>query len=793
MFSDQSTILSSELKPAADSPPAAPLSPSPSPLKKILLLAAIVVAVLVFIAAIFFAVKKLTAPKIAPVENPGTNATSSNPIIIPTVLPDLNSSTMATTTNATSSFSLLAIEYLSFADFYKAPDDTITSKVNDYKLPLNIKIDVMNYYDVSRKLSLDSALNDLNRQGFALLDNPWVREAPDFYSVYSSLDTKQLPLLVTSDFLIYYYQNILKKIFKDVEEKVFYDNLWDINKELYTAAKTRYEKHLAAIGNINDSILEGERLETAFFAVALELLKPTPEQLVGNNSAVGMEAFTAAEAERFYFITPPYLRDDVLAEVKLIRGATGQLKSPVMLYHRDYREFFVPSDYKYKAKLNNFYLTTAWLNSVFPLNYRSQNCPTCLLDASDWRINLIAASFIALDFSELPDLKNKWARIYKIMSFFKGLREDLDYVHYRDFLSAVFGKDYKIEELFGDANKNAAANLEKLRVQALAHDFAEISGALSKTDVTLKPYLGFKLLAESYWPNNYIFSHLTFPALGAFKGTTTLSTNITACPVKNVLSRCNGFALDAVNLIYPIANSNYFAENTNYIGYSHAVSDLQAEMVKNNIWHFNNYWANLSLIKALLTMPKENLPIFARSSAWQDKSLMTAAAAWINLQLPLDKFSTTQAVNSSGLNNTARWNENSYVEPNLQLINELLANASMLTQMFSALQLDAEVRVALRDVKNFSGSLEEMKAIVEKELAGEELNAADNEAIANFTKQLKTEAVPVKEKQLVLKLPSLKNELKEDLSRLKLLIIVHQVGENKVFSVGPVWDYQESW
>lgn len=792
MFSEPTTIISSEPNALGSAPAATPPPASSSPFRRLILIGALVLGTLVLAAAIFFAVKKLTAPKIALVDDSAKTATTTAEASSTATLPNLNIPANATTTNATSSFSNLAIEYLSFADFYKAPDNSITPKINDYKLPLNIKIDVMNYYDVSRKLNLDPALSSLNNNGFATIDNPWPQEAADFYSLYAALGNKQLPLLITSDFMIYYYQNILKKTFKDVEENVFYDNLWDINKELYNVAKTRYEARLAAIGNINDSVLEGERLEMAFFAVSLELLKPTAAQLDGSQASTGEVIFTAADADRFYFITPPYLKEDVLAEVNLIRGAKLKAKSPVMLYNRDYTGFAVPSEYKTNAKLNNFYLTTAWLNSVFPLNYRGKDCPACLLDTADWRINMTAASFIAKDFSELPGLKNKWARIYKVMSFFKGLREDLDYVHYRDSLSAVFGSDYKIEELFDDANKDAAANLEKMRAKALSYDFPEIAGALSKTDASLKPGLGFKLLAESYWPNNYIFSHLTAPAVGTFIASTTQNNNITFCPGKGgAFNRCNGFALDVVNLVYPVGSNNYFEENTDYAGYGRAVSGLQTELADNNIWHVNNYWTNLSLIKALLAINKENLPLYARSSAWQDKSLRTAAGVWINLQLPPDKFSIVASVKNSGLNNASRWSENSYVEPNLNLINELLANAAMLTQMFSALQLDVEVRLALQDIKNFSSSLEDIKSIVQKELTGGELNAADNETIADFTKQLRTEAALAKEKQLAIKLPQQKTVLKEDLSRLKLLLIVHQEADNKVFSVGPVWDYQE--
>ena len=760
-----------------------------------IIIAAAILGVLLLIAGAFFAVQKYlasraTQPTSEPASEPALTGTASELASTTSSLAHLGGTETATTTVATSSFSNLAIEYLSFSDFYKAPDNSISPRINDYKLPLDIKIDVMNYYDVSRKLNIDPALAGLSQQGFATIDNPWPKEAADFYAAYSMLDSKQLPLLITSDFMIYSYQNVLKKAFKDVEENVFYDNLWEIDKELYDVAKGRYEARLASIGNVNDSILEGERLETVFFAVALELLKPTKEQLAAQSAGTA-GAFTAADADRFYFVTPSYLKDEVAAEVKLIREAKLKQKSPVMLYTRDYTEFTVPADYKVNAKLNNFYMATAWLNSNFPLQYRGKDCPACLLDAADWRISMTAASFIAKDFSELPDIKNKWARIYKVMSFFKGLRDDLSYVQYRDSLKELFGEGYKIDELFADGNKDASANLEKLRAKLLKYDFAEIAGAFSKSDASMKPRLGFKLLAEPYWPNNYIFSRLTSPAVGAFTATTTQGNDITFCFDRKSYTRCNGFALDVVNLVYPIASNNYFESNTRYAGYSKAVTGLQSSLAKGNIWHMSNYWTSLSLMKSLLTMEKGNMPLFARSSAWQDKSLRTAAGAWINLQLPMDKISAVSlTTQSSAINSAARWNENSYVEPNINLINELIADTSMLSQMFAALQLDLEVRVASQDIKDLMNGLEDMKAIATKELSGEELSASDNEAIADFAKQFKTETA--KEKQFSIKLPQQKTSLKEDLSRLKLLLIVHQEGDNKVFSVGPVWDYRES-
>lgn len=709
----------------------------------------------------------------------------------PGVLPDFTLSGVASSTGETVSFSDLVIEYLSFADFYKSPDNNITGNIIDYKLPLNIKLDILNYPDVSRKLNLDPGLDNLNNNGFVLIDNPWEKEAPDFYSIYDNLESKQISPLITSDFIIYYYQNILKKVFKDIEENVFYNNLWSINKDLYLAAKNRYEARLAAIGDVNDSVLEGERLEMAYFAVSLELLKPTINQIAQKGVLADNGQFASAEADQFYFVLPPYLRDDVLREEKLIREANAKAKSPVLLYLQDYKNFIVPAEYGTNAKLNNFYLTTKWLNSVFPLNYRDQNCPECLLDKEDWRINFIAATLISNDAANLPDLKNKWARIYKVISFFKGLREDLDYIHYRDSLVSVFGNNYDVTQLFDDKNKFAAANLEKLKTKLLTYKMLEIQGAYNINSQTDRSRVGFKMLVEPYWPNDFLFDKLSVPNVSNYLGKTPSAGNNTSCFLNSSLQRCNGIALDIVNLVSSVTGNNYFLENTNYLNYNREADKLRLELNKNKIWQNNNYWSTLSFIKAFLNINKTNQPLLAKSSAWQTKSLNTAEAAWVNLQLPLEKFSVNQIFRGVGLTNYSSWGDNAYVEPNLDLINELQANNTMISKMLTALQLDKEVSQAFQGLNSVDHNFNALKKVIIKELQGENLNQDDKDVIVDFAKQLKITQTPPINKQLIIPFPTKGISLKANLNNLKLLVLIHQVGDGKVISVGPVWDYSE--
>ncbi len=690
------------------------------------------------------------------------------------------------------SFSDVPVEYMSFHDFYTAPDYKIETKFNDYALPLNVKIDVLNYYALSRKLNLDPGLDGLSQEGFAIIDNPWQKESPDFYSIYGNLEGKQIPSLVTSDFIIYYYQTILKQIFKDIEENIFYNNLWAINKDLYNSAKNRYEARLASIGDINDSILEGERLETAFFAVSLELLKPTVDQVSKKDAAASPDKFSFTDGSKYSFTTPPYLKDDVARELKLIRDAREKTKSPVMLYSRDYKDFVVPEDYKNNAKLNNFYLAKKWLNSVFSLNYKDKNCPNCLVDEADWRLGMIASGFIATDFSDSADLKNKWARIYKVMSFFDPLREDLSYLFYRDSLKSLFGDKYDVSLLFDDKNPEAKNNLLKFRNKLNGIELPQFLGAIDKSDSNINYRRGFKVLSENYSLNDYIFNYLSYPKVDTYLSTSTKPDNITACAYKSQTRRCNGVALDIINLIKPISESSFFAENANYSGYEKAADYLSSKLKKDLVWQNVNYWSNLYILSTYLNAPKSNLPLFSRSTAWSSQNLDTAVGAWVNMQIPVDKFKVNDFSKSQGLDNFSKYIDNSYVEPNLDLINELIAHGEMIKKMLNALQIDKEVPSVKNSLESLNANLLGLRDLVSKELKGQKFDDTDREMISNFTKQLVIDnKVPV-QKQLIINFPNTKKSLKEDLSRLKLMVLIHQDGDDRVISVGPVWNYKES-
>jgi|WetSurMetagenome_2_1015567.scaffolds.fasta_scaffold01167_5 hypothetical protein len=749
----------------------------------------------VVIILIFLAIRILNAPKNNPMpkENiPQATSTVENTAPILPSSGGTNSGVAAASSTATE----LAAEKINFGDHYQPAKEDFKATTANFILPFNVKTDVINYYDVNRKINLDAGLAGLNNDGFAILNNPFPTEANNFYNTYDLLDSKSVPTIITGDFLIYYYQNSLKLAYKNIESSIFYDNLWEVSKGLYRTANERYQVDLAQKGVVDDIALEGARLEVAYFATALSLLAPTDDQLSREGGLSETAGFNPAEAEQFSFQLPAYLTNDVGAELKLIRAGKETAKSPVLLYNRDYRNFIVPDAYKNNARLHNFYLASRWLNSVFPLNYKDKFCSDCLLDQDDWRINMLAAFLISGDLAADQDLKNRWAKIYKIQSFFSGLRGDLSYLDYQNILAENFaGK--KINEVLNGTQDEIDKILAKLQKEILQMNFVPIEGGLDKTATATKPMLGLKMLVDSYSPDNYIFSELTYPKVGIFSGSLGGEKNAVSCQLPDLegVYRCSGLADDVMNLIHSLnrKSDSYFANNTLYAGY-----DAQAEKLRRqladfsvNSWHNNNYWVNLDIAEKFLSAPaKEKLPLM-NSTAWQKKDLQMAITAWANGGLSADIFAPHDDQAASRLNQTSAespYSSYKYIEPNLALSRELVANAAMINEVLSLLGSSDGQNTVSDDLKNLQKNLQSAEVIIKKELQAEDLSDDDYIFINNFTRQFSVKETGNK----ILTLPSSHGiKIMENLTGVKYLVFVRQAGDKKLLVVGPIFNYEE--
>ena len=683
-------------------------------------------------------------------------------------------------------------EDLTFGHFYQKEEDDFKSTIESFDLPINIKVEAANYYDVSRKINLDAQVENINNKGFVILDNQFPVQ-DDFFAMYRFLLAKEIPIVVTTDFLFYYYQNTLKQVFKEIEKNAFYENVWDINKRLFIIALTRYKKRSSEVGLVNDPILEASRLEAAYLAVALKLLAPTEEQINRKANFSDESKFNPQEADFFSFEMPDYLQEDVDKEVGLIRKAGDITKSPVMLYEKDYKFFNVPDNYKNNAKLNNFYLTLKWLNSVFPLYYKSESCLDCSLDHDDWLINIAAAGYIAKDLFDNQDIKNQWAIIYKFISFFSGLRQDLTYLHYHYALLDLFGESYAIEDIFSSQNIEREEDLSLIQKKIADFRFSAMEGSFNRNNELFKPDIGMRILQESYWPNDYIFSQLTGIDMQSKEELENENKNITACEDKmgHFTYRCLGFGLDIINLLDSFTGgSDYFINNTNYHNYHARVNELREQIDKFNIYTWNNniYWVTLDIIKSLLNYKRSSLPVFTRTDSWQQtKAVNTALGAWVNLHLPEDSNVNYFEQKGSNLGMYSECNPYNYIEPNIDFIQELIAKNNMLINMLAALRVTESTHAASTELKELNNKLQTVLSISKKELSNEQINNEDCKSINDLISHYLVE----KKGDKTFTINFANKNLTESIEGVKLLVVVYKNGDKKIMAVGPVFNYKE--
>ena len=680
-------------------------------------------------------------------------------------------------------------EVLTFGHFYEKQKNEFVASLDSYELPINVKTDIINYYDISRKINIDKYVQDFNNYGFSVMENNLGSNTNNFFDVYRTIIKKDIPLVITNDFIFYIYQNELKQVFKEIEKNAFYDTVWNINKELYDIALARYKNYKSEVGIANDPILEALRLEVSYFAVALSLLTPEYQQINHKANFIDDSKFNEQEADVYYFKMPNDIKIQVYKEIKLIRESSKKNKSPIFLYQKDYNEFKVPLNYKKNAKLNNFYLTIKWLNSVFPLYYKNEGCKNCLLDYDDWAINLAGANFIAKDLYSNQELKNQWAIVYKFISFFSGLRADLTYLHYYRTMQELFGDDYDIEEIFSFNNQNRNNDLIMIQKKLADIKFLKIEGTMDRESEMIQPILGMRMLQESYWPNSYILKSLTGDEMGATKKSNEV---ITQCFIKGKNNfRCAGFGMDIINILDKISVKNStFIENTSYKYYDEKVENLRKKINDFDIFTWNNniYWSTLDVGKTLLNYDNNKYPVFIKEDTWKIKrDYNTFLGAWVNLHLPADQLVNYSEKSGGNLGIYKNCNMNNYIEPNIGLLNEMIAKNTMLIKILSALKVDKQTNIVSIKLKELNKKIKKIIEIEKKELSGKDINIDD----CRFINDIASHYIVENNAEKSFKINFNKKVLTESIDGIKLLSVIYNKNNKKIMAIGPIFNYRE--
>jgi hypothetical protein len=727
----------------------------------------------------------LLAPKIEPKVISQVTPTTS----LPSTLTGDETNNNQTTQDETN----IKGENVTFGAFYKPLSEPLKLAASGVKLPLDVKSQVSNYYDTARKINLDPIVNNLNQDGFGTIVSPFTTVNNDFFGTYAEISQRSIPSLVTGDFLVYYYQNSLKQIYKDIESSFFYENIWRLTNDLYTTANGRYQERRQKVGVASDPLLEAERLEAAYFAGGLALLKPDSSQINSTEDINDSTKFKPSEARQFDFSIPSYLSDDLTNELALINAAKVTTKSPVLLYQRNYQEFKVPNEYTVSAKLHNFYLASRWYSSLFPLYFKDSTCPTCLLDREDWLINQTAAHLIANDLSASQSLKNDWAKIYKVISYFSGLRSELTYLHYQNVRTELFPKA-SLDEVFGTGSFD---RLIKLRDKLATLEFKTVEGAYSRQSATDKPILGMRLLQTAYWPSESFYDQLTFANVGNHNHPVTAAgvrnSYLTGCQgAKDSIYRCRGLGYDVLApVLEKLPTSTFITSNTDYAKYNSQLVVIRKQLAdfKAVDWHNNNFWSTLNLASALAN---EKLTIFPYDNTvhWSERRVGSALASLTNLTLPADTWQVARDKASDGLEVSGDLTILNYIEPDARLADELVANTKMLFDSLVALGV---VKDNDAGFSNLLSKMQTTRLIIRKELAKEKISSDDYQFISDFTNQFRVQKAGTKTATLTF-FDAQKNiwqSTKQSIADLKLLLLVYDKDGKKILVAGPIFNYKE--
>jgi len=691
----------------------------------------------------------------------------------------------------------LAREKQFISSYYQLSKTDYQAQARQYQLPINnIKETVANYRDFSRKIALEQVENQLSANGFIALSNPFGETADDWQNSYTLIKENNLPLFITADSILGVYQNTTQTIYKEIEKDFFYPSMWNLVSGLYDQAKKRYEVKKQKFGIETDLTAEAGRLEMAYLAVALQLLQPETSQI---KEVIGIEkeSFSPQEAETYSFRLPDYLKTEVTQEIALINQKPKAAKSAIFLYQKDYSQYQIPANYQISEKLKNYYLTITWLkNNIFPLWSKADGCADCLLDEQDYPIHFLAGLYLTQDLSKNQTLKNRWANIYKTISFFQGLETNLTYLNYNQILEDRYGADYDLDEIFSTDLDTAKKNIKEIQQALAALSFSKLLDG----DQNSRATAGLRLLRNKHLLEDSVFSQLTGSAIGRYLDESKDSKDLpfTACSSAGEINRCWPSGLDLFNLIENKTAQDALirTRDNRYQNYQSKIKELNAEIKKfdQNTWHDNSYLATLSALQTLNSGNLSGFPTFMQTKAWGLKTLNTDLAALVDAkkEISLEK---TELRQTTGLKSYA--GNYGYVEPQIEFYNQLLANVKMIKNGFTNLGIIANTDKTFDRLTNLESILAKAIAISKKELTNETLAVNDYDFINDFDNLIKSVIGDIKEENrqniyttdIIL---NEKNTFQQYLDGLNYLVIIYPDSDGKlILAAGPAYRYAE--
>ncbi|MGP8337675.1 MAG: DUF3160 domain-containing protein [Methanosarcinaceae archaeon] len=692
-------------------------------------------------------------------------------------------------------------ENTEFIKYYSLQPLNISVQVPQYQLPLSSD-QISNYDEFSDNIPLSSeALDLLEKNGFVVINNPFNPVEDDIIQPYDRLKNEEVPIFITTDSLLHIYHIQFDETLRQIEEREFYDIIWKISEELLNESILTYQ-------NSDADVKEAARRNVAYFSVGLSLLKPVPEQLCPNQDEWDCTDayFSKDELVKYCFEIPPYVKDDVEKELKLIGEHSGFVESPVFIYFEDYSQYVPRGHYTRSEKLKNYFKAFMWYGRMSMLLKGSDAIAPGTTDpydengfisVEDARIQTTSACLIAAEFGEDQSLLDKWDRIYSVTAFYVGLSDDLGPYEYIDASNSVFGGTFEPADLNEE-------NMEKMKTQMAEYSSPKIYGGTgacvnSPLFQCLENTKGFRLMGQRFIPDSYMFTNLVGRNnTGMYEGNQEPFTLVWGGlgPIRGFPRGLDVMALLGSNRSIELLDR---MDDSNYEFYDRQYDELKDEFDSFDTadWNKNLYWSWLFTLKPLLDDHGEGYPTFMQTDAWNDKELVTSLASWTELRHDTILY----AKQSYTIVDTCMPPDEKpvvgYVEPVPEFYNRLLALTRMTNKGLSDMDvLDGSAKYRLDNLEVILGRLVEISS---DELENKELSEDDYEFIKNFGDSLSGVITDVDDKAkkttIIADVHTDGNTghvLEEGVGYVDLVVVAYKLPDGRILlGSGPVMSYYE--
>ncbi len=641
-----------------------------------------------------------------------------------------------------------------------------------YSLPLKAS-EITNYDKFTQNISLTNESRDLlYKNGFVVIESRAAGNIFEFEPVrvnetYKDLKVADVPIFITSDSLLHLYHIQFDETLKRIEEKEFFDDLWKLDKALFEVSIEDYNRLVG--DNAPEEITEAARRNVAYFAVALSLLQPKPEQTEQSwEDPERVISFDPQDIKQYSFEVPSFVKVDVEAELRLIE-AQKRGASPVFKYDEDYSQYIPRGHYRSSEKMKNYFKAVMWHGRISMLLQ-----PDMIIaedSEKEARIQTMQALLISNQLDRDKNLQAKWDRIYEVTAFYVGYSDDLGPYEYVNAMNTVFGNDKERTKFDSDKLTALKSELERYESPKIYGGIGEIIPAGSETESkTLEAAKGFRFMGQRFTPDSYILQKLNPSAL-------------------NIMSLLGSERAKEHLKIQGISENEEYKK-------AHKSLENEFRAFDEDEWNKNLYWAQLYALKPLLVSYPEGYPTFMQTKAWEDKQLNTALASWTEL-----KHDTILYAKQTYFMGIPRIPEEKPVQGYVEPVPEFYARMLALTKMAHNGLAEMEVLDEQSD-KDFSTLERTLKKLLEisvKELENKELTDTEYEFIRNFGQNIAPmlESVDITSQSSVMVADvytSASGVLEEGTGKLDLIIVAYKQPDGRiVLGAGPVMSYYEFW